>query len=124
MPDILPDSRLGSNNGAVIADWHGFGRVECVPVFCANCGAEHGYVPKENTTFSFWLCQQCFEKYGEIAGCMVQPDHEFWEEVKQTMLANFGHALDPLELFVLEQQGWGPLASLVKESPIKVYQRG
>lgn len=121
MLDILPDSRLASNIGAVVMDWPGFGRVECVPVFCTNCGAEHGYVPKENTTFSFWLCQSCFDTYGAVAGTMVQPDHEFWEKVEQEMLASFGHGLNPLELLILEQQGWGPLASLVKESPILVY---
>lgn len=121
MSDILPDSRLLSEVGTVLVDWPGFGRVECVPVFCANCGAPHGYVPKENTTFSFWLCQPCFETYGTIADTMVMPDHEFWQDVEQEMLTHFGHALDPTELLILEQQGWGPLASLAKASPIKVY---
>lgn len=95
--------------------------MECVPVFCVNCGAEHGYVPLENTTFSFWLCQPCFDKYGAIAGTMVRPDHEFWEKVYQEMDAHYGHCLNEIELFMLQEQGWGRLASLVKESPIKVY---
>lgn len=33
-------------------------------------------------TFAFYLCDPCFEDYGEIAGTMVQPDQEFWAQVK------------------------------------------
>lgn len=125
MVDTLPDSRLTRDDlNAVMIDWPlpdgRTVRVECVPTFCANCGKSGPFCPKDNTTWMFWLCGPCHEKYGAIAGTLAMPDAEFWEKVNQEMLEHYGHALDPLELMVLEEQGWGPLAKLVKESPVKV----
>ena len=122
--DVLPDSRLQSDIGAVMIDWplpNGKTvRTECVPTFCANCGKDGPFCPRDNTTWTFWLCQPCFDKFGALAGTLAVPDHEFWKKVEQEMLDKYGRALDQFELAALAEQGWGPLAKLVKESPIKV----
>ena len=56
MMEILPDCRLKSPKGIAFhrsSNW--------VPIFCANCGAEGGFVPEENMTFAFYQCQECAE---------------------------------------------------------------
>ena len=95
-------------------------RIEVEPVFCANCGKDNGYVPKENTTWAFWLCQKCYDTYGIIANTYVEPDWEFWQKLQHEMLDKYGHVLNQTELTKLAEEGWGPLAQLVKESPIKI----
>ena len=123
--DVLPESRLihDPTNGSVMADWVTPSgktvRIECVRVYCANCGVHHGYVPRENTTWAFWLCQKCYEKYGVPASLMVQPDDEFWQNVHAEMIAQFGHVLSQAELERLAEVDLGPLLSkLMKESPL------
>ena len=76
--DILPDSRTKRTVGRVFSKglfstW--------VPIYCANCAADGGLVPEENMTFAFWLCNNCFETFGKIAGVMMIPDEVFWREV-------------------------------------------
>lgn len=121
--DILPDSRLKSDKGSLMMDWPlgdgRFVRTEVVPVFCANCGKPNGYVPRDNTTWAFWLCQRCFDEHGLPAGLMAAPDDAFWESVQQEMLDRYGRILTEAELQRLAEQGWGPLANLAKDSPIK-----
>ena len=126
MIDTLPESRLKDRNqGSKFMDWPlqdgATIRVEVVPVFCANCGVDNGYVPKDNTTFAFFLCRRCFEVYGEIAGTYAEPDQQFWTTVREAMEEEYGHVLDQRELMILAAQGWGVLAPLVKESPIKLF---
>lgn len=123
MPDILPDSRLKLTKNTLMVDWPlGDGtkvRIEIEPVFCANCGVSHGYVPTENTIWAFWLCQKCYDQYGVPASLMVALDDDFWHNVQEEMLVHYGHVLNQFELERLAEEGWGPLATLVKESPIK-----
>lgn len=77
--DVLPDSRARDTKG-VVQTKTVFGIM--VPIYCANCGCEGGLVPEQNMTFAFWLCTLCFETYGHITGTMVQPDQEFWAQVR------------------------------------------
>ena len=118
--DALPDSRLRTKKGTVHAVWRINGksvRVELEPVFCANCGVPHGYVPVENTTFACWFCERCAETWGGVAsGCMI-PDAEFHRKVEGAMLTHFRRVLTAEEIGRLQAQGWGPLKSLVRESP-------
>lgn len=120
---VLPDSRLRSDKGSVVSDWENpngtIVRIECVPVFCANCGKQGPYVPKENTTFAFYLCMKCAETHGEIAGIMMVPDEVFFKKAEEAILEKFGRLLGIVDLLKLAERGWGPLASLVKESPFK-----
>ena len=122
-PDLLPDSRLKDRNfGAVMADFDvpgaGTVRLEMIPIFC-QCGKLYGYVPKDNTSFVCWLCQTCFEKYGQAAGTCAVPDDAFNEHVAEEILARFGRPLTDAELSAAAAQGklGRALELLEKESP-------
>jgi len=125
--DVLPDSRLKrADFGAVVMDWPVNGRtvrVECVPCFCANCGKAGPFVPKENTTFAFWLCQACHETHGEIAGVLTIPDDVFNQAVEAEMVERFGRVLTAPEILVAADRGQlgRPLELLAAESPFKVH---
>lgn len=110
--EVLPDSRSRDGRGAVQTGTV-FGIM--VPIYCASCGTDGGLVPEKSTTFIFWLCNPCFGKYGEIAGTMVQPDQEFWREVKQEMAEGFGRELNDRELSDVVTANATPLATLIIE---------
>jgi len=85
-PNVLPNSRLreakestriraGFKEGGSYMNW--------VPIFCANCGAKGGFVPEDRCSFSFWLCDNCVEIHGKIAGTMSVPDEIFWQRIAQ-----------------------------------------
>jgi hypothetical protein len=129
MAHILPDCRLKDKKGTLMVDWPlpggGTVRIEVEPSFCANCGNPNPhYVPKDNTTFDFWLCNQCAEDYGEIAGTYMMPDEEFNRAVEAEMLDRFGRSLDVMEIAVAVDRGTlgTALELLAKESPYKVYR--
>jgi hypothetical protein len=48
-------------------------------LYCANCGHEGGRVLETELSeqFAFYLCNDCAEKHGSIAGTMMLPDHLF-----------------------------------------------
>lgn len=128
-PDTLPDSRLRNADwGAVVCDWPlpggGTARAECVPVFCGNCGAGGGFVPRDNTTFAFYLCQACFDAHGEIAGTLAVPDLEFREAVAHEMERLHGRALTLDEINALVEDGrlGRELELLARESPYTPYR--
>lgn len=78
MAEILPDCRAKDPKGIIqskIGNW--------VPIYCANCGKSGGAVPEENMNFAFYLCDNCVEAHGKIAGTMMMPDQVFWERVRQ-----------------------------------------
>lgn len=75
--ELLPDSRLQHREkGVVRGPWGNW-----IPIFCANCGAEGGFVPEDQCTFAFWLCNDCYAHHGEIAGMMMMPDEVFFAEL-------------------------------------------
>jgi hypothetical protein len=121
MVETLPDSRLSNLNGSVLMDWPlddgTIVRIECVPIFCANCGKPYGFVPKDNITFVCWFCDPCFEKYGKQAGMLYSPDHEFRENVKNEMETRFGRHLTAEELLANKDNLGTGLNNLIKESP-------
>src|SRR4051812_40234734 len=100
--DVLPDSRLSSSRGEVLADWplpNGKTmRLTLQPIYCFNCGKPNGYVPKETVSFVSWLCLPCAEKYGEQAALWQSSDQEFWRAVGEEMRVRFGRALTQQEL--------------------------
>lgn len=85
------------------------------PYFCANCGIEGGWCPEENMDFMFWLCNYCFETYGEVAGTLVVPDHEFHQKVREEQLEKYGRYLSPQELRAVVESNTSPLATLIRE---------
>jgi hypothetical protein len=48
------------------------------PIYCANCGADGGFVPEDNCNFAFYLCNSCAEKLPPIEGTYRVPDEVFW----------------------------------------------
>lgn len=116
MKDILPDSRARGGRGAVLGKWG----VYWVPVYCASCGVFYGRVPEETCTFAFWQCDDCFKKYGLIAGTMVEPETVFWHKVAQEMDEKYGRELTPEELQSIVDADSSPLASLLKEGTINL----
>ena len=120
--DVLPDSRLRSPKFTKLAQWLVDGHyvtIELEPVYCANCGTPHGYVPIANTSFAFWLCDKCFTTWGIPAGTMVSSDEIYWRRVRDAMMNKYGHVLSKDELQQLAKDGYGQLATLIKESPNK-----
>ncbi len=123
-PHQLPDSRLRQNPslGTVMVDWElsdkSTVRLEAQPIYCANCGVEYGYVPRETTTFVFWLCGTCFRAYGHVAGTCAVPDEEFNRDLQEEMQRRYGRALSHEELTVqAEDNNLGPyLEALQRDS--------
>jgi hypothetical protein len=78
MSEILPDSRAKRATRIIYANG-----MSWVPIFCANCGADGGYVPEQNMDFAFYLCNDCADRLPPIDGTYVMPDEEFWQKVKE-----------------------------------------
>lgn len=111
--DVLPDSRtrvIVTPKGMV----QGPGGVMWVPVFCANCGHEGGLAP-ETSTFSFYLCNPCFERLGHLTCTMVVPDHEFYAQLAAEQQDVFGRPATPQELAQVVAEDSSALAKLLKE---------
>lgn len=96
-PEILPDSRMPTvvtARGAVnskLGWWQ--------PIYCANCGKPGGFVPEENMTYAFYLCDDpCATQYGEIASTMCIPDDVFYAKVAELQTEKYGRMLSPVEM--------------------------
>ena len=90
---ITPDSRTKAPKNVQLhrgLNW--------VPIYCANCGDDGGFVPEENTTFVFYLCNPCAEKLPPIEGTYVMPDAVYWEKVKNAQLEDYGRLLSTHEI--------------------------
>jgi hypothetical protein len=86
-----------------------------IPIFCANCGCDGGYVPEANKDFAFYLCQPCADRYGNIAGTMMVPDEVFWARVKAEQLERHGRELTPQEVIEAIKDSDNPLAKLARD---------
>ena len=85
------------------------------PIFCANCGADGGWVPEGNCNFAFYLCQPCYDVYGVPAAMMAEPDVVFWARVKQEQIARCGRELTAPEVVEALKDGDHPLAKLARD---------
>ncbi len=124
--DTLPDSRLADRDfGTVMMDWPlpdgTTVRIECSPIYCANCGELQGHCPRWSTTWACYLCLPCLELHGAIAGTLAVPDQEFMDAVAYEMQARFGRQLTADELVVACEQGQlgSALEKLARESPYR-----
>lgn len=121
----LPDSRMRDPKGCVVVDWPdnqgGSIRLELEPIFCFNCGAPNGYVPRGLMTFVSWLCAFCSLVWGKEASLHSHADQEFWDKVYSEMIDKFGRALTQEELERMAEKNSLPsgLALLDKESPYR-----
>ena len=111
-PNVLPDCRAKIQKGVVR-----LGDLNWIPIFCANCGTDGGMVPEDNCDFAFYICIPCAEKWGNIAGVYMEPDHEFWKRVEQEQLAKYGRILSPDEQVEVLKDGNSTLAKLAREKP-------
>lgn len=95
-PDILPNSVPHERKNIVFR-----GGVPWVPIFCANCGVDGGWIPEEACDFASYLCDPCAIKWGPSSTEYLMPDEVFWEKVKQAQLEKYGRELSAEE--VMEQ---------------------
>ena len=112
MPEILPDSRPRERRGAKFMQgmfW--------IPIFCANCGADGGFVPQENCNFAFYLCTKCCEQWGGLAGTYTVPEEVFWAKVREAQMEKFQRLLNPLEQIEALKDEHHVLAKLAREGP-------
>lgn len=101
---ILPSSMLRNPKGIVQMRMP-HATLNMQPIFCANCGADGGYVPElpENCNFAFYICRKC-EGNGELqtmlegTGHFCEPDTIFWEKLKQAQLEEDGRELEGWEV--------------------------
>jgi len=115
--DTLPDSRLKDSKGTVRLPFASICTMNWVPIFCANCGAPGGWVPEETTTFAFYLCNSCAEKWSPLAGTMCMPDEVFWQKVKDAQIERYGRELTAPEIREALKDGDSILARLAKDAP-------
>jgi hypothetical protein len=118
--EILPESRLQNRSkGVVQIPFAGANRLNWTPIFCANCGKEGGYVPEENMTFAFYLCDACAEKWAPLTGTLAVPDEVFWQKVKEAQAEEYGRLLTATEIAEQLKDGDSMLAKLAREGPGK-----
>lgn len=109
-PNVLPDSRLKNPK-----NFYQHIGLNWVPVFCANCGAEGGFVPEENCNFAFYLCDPCATKLGPITNTYMEPDAVFWQKVKAAQMEKFGRELTEPEIVEALKDDSHVLSKLAKE---------
>lgn len=69
-------------------------------VHCASCGKGGGWVPQENTTRAFYVCDDCLPKVMHLLGPgqAVAPDQVFWQMVIDAQTEKYGRALTSEEM--------------------------
>src|SRR5580765_6345089 len=113
--DILPDSRLQDRlKGVVRGTVNKLRSMNWTPVFCANCGTPHGYVPEEFCDFACFLCDSCSEKWGTQFGYALMPDEVFQAKVQQEMIDKYGRVLSVQEIQKATETD-GSLSKLLRE---------
>lgn len=109
--DLLPDCRLRDESKGEIT----IRGLQFIPTYCANCKAGGPWVTKATCTFQFWLCDNCFEKWGPIAGTMVIPDEVVMQKVAEEIAAQ--KLTTPEAIIKAVEDTSNPLYKLAKEMP-------
>jgi len=65
--------------------------------------------------FAFYLCNDCADKYGEVAGCTATPDDVFRTKVQQAMIERYGHILTEQEILRELENSSSIISKLEKE---------
>lgn len=107
---LLPDSRPREQKKVVR-----LGRLNWVPIYCANCGADGGLVPEENCNFAFYLCVPCADRWTPLAGTFMVPDEVFWKKVQDEQMEKYGRILEPGELAEVLKDESSSLSKLCKD---------
>lgn len=113
-PEIFPDSRAKE---AKHVQWHN--GLNWVPLFCANCGADRGFVPEDalSCNFAFALCDPCAEKWSPLTNTYLIPDEVFWDKVKKAQLEAYGRELTEPEVVEALKDDEHMLSKLAKDRP-------
>lgn len=110
--DLLPTSRPKVDRDATVhrgLSW--------VPIFCANCGADGGFIPEQGPAFAFYLCDPCAEIWSPLAGTLAVPDEVFWEKIKQEQIERYGRELSGDEVAEALKDPQHVLSKLTKDRP-------
>ena len=113
--DLLPSSILTTSHTHKNTKYH-IG-LNWVPIYCANCGADGGWVPEDTANFAFYLCQPCADKWAPIAGFYIEPDAVFWEKVKKAQIEKEGRELTGAEVAECLKDDTHYLSKLAKDRP-------
>jgi hypothetical protein len=113
MPDLLPNSLekfpKEDRSLGLAGTWF--------VLFCASCHKEGGrvmdtYLPAQ---YAFYLCNECADKYGEVAGCTKTPDDIFFEKVASAMREEYGGILTEKQVLIELDNSHSPLSKLERE---------
>jgi hypothetical protein len=67
----LPDARFNGRRDHHLVT---LGRLQFERVYCVNCGCDGGLVTPEAFAHVFYLCDDCVDKHGVIAGTAEVPE--------------------------------------------------
>ena len=67
------------------------------PIFCANCGADGGWVPEDAVHHAFYLCKPCHDRLPPIDGTYSVPDEVFWAKWREAQTEKYGRLLSETE---------------------------
>lgn len=100
MPDLLPSSLARETRGTIRDAKTG---LDCVPMFCANCGKLEGYIGSVDAEGmkawgAFWLCEPCAERWSDLAGFTMAPDEVFFAKLHAAQEEAYGRQLTEGEL--------------------------
>lgn len=112
--DMLPTSVARELRGRVMRRG-----VPWVPIFCANCGCDGGFVPEAACDFAFYLCEPCAEKWSPLAGTMLVPDEVFWRKLNDAQLERYGRHLSVPELLNQLANPESMISKLAKDRPTR-----
>ena len=94
---ILPSSVARDIKGDVYRNG-----VKWIPIYCANCGCDGGYVPEPSKDFAFFLCDEnqknCAAAWSPLVDHMIVPQEKFWEVARQEQLERLGREMTPVEV--------------------------
>lgn len=112
---LLPSSVPKVSRNVTRFFWPNFGWVNCIPIFCANCGDGGPFIPEATMDFAFYLCDDCYKTWGAIAGTFAVPDEVFWARIRDAQIEKYGRILDPNELAEAIKESDNPLAKLARD---------
>ena len=110
MTDVLPNSVPKETKNIVFR-----AGVPWIPIFCANCGCDGGWVPEAAKDFAFYLCVPCAETWAPLAGTMLVPDEVFWQKLHGAQFEKHGRLLTDLELVEQLKDGDSMISKLARE---------
>lgn len=95
MPDILPvcTTRSGIGGKWINGVWN-------VPVYCMNCGKQHGFCNEsavQRKEYVGYLCDTCAESWSPLVGTMLIPDQVHWQLAREAQLEEYGRDLTVTE---------------------------